>query len=367
MEVKVKFNEINVKEENEQTLVKVLMLKGEKGDPGPNDYNDLINKPTKLSDFTNDGVFITTSADNLVNYYKKSETYTQSETNNLLSAKANTSDLAAVATSGSYSDLSNTPTIPTKTSELTNDSNFVVSSDLATVATSGSYSDLSNKPSLATVATSGSYSDLSNTPTIPTKTSELTNDSNFVVSSDLATVATSGSYSDLSNKPTIPSVVQSTGSSTTNVMSQNAVTNAIPTIHTSYVANESCSVYSTSYVNRLIDFSSSEKLIGHWINNATLYRKTIQFTITGVANTYYTYNTGISNANIMIIDPGYSFISGGGNLIMINSARVNGTALTEHWNWFRVNSGGVIAYAFGSVIADLGGASCVLTLNYTKS
>ena len=312
MEVKVKFNEINVKEENEQTLVKVLMLKGEKGDPGPNDYNDLINKPTKLSDFTNDGVFITTSADNLVNYYKKSETYTQSETNNLLSAKANTSDLAAVATSGSYSDLSNTPTIPTKTSELTNDSNFVVSSDLATVATSGS-------------------------------------------------------YSDLSNKPTIPSVVQSTGSSTTNVMSQNAVTNAIPTIHTSYVANESCSVYSTSYVNRLIDFSSSEKLIGHWINNATLYRKTIQFTITGVANTYYTYNTGISNANIMIIDPGYSFISGGGNLIMINSARVNGTALTEHWNWFRVNSGGVIAYAFGSVIADLGGASCVLTLNYTKS
>ena len=312
MEVKVKFNEINVKEENEQTLVKVLMLKGEKGDPGPNDYNDLINKPTKLSDFTNDGVFITTSADNLVNYYKKSETYTQSETNNLLSAKANTSDLAAVATSGSYSDLSNTPTIPTKTSELTNDSNFVVSSDLATVATSGS-------------------------------------------------------YSDLSNKPTIPSVVQSTGSSTTNVMSQNAVTNAIPTIHTSYVANESGSVYSTSYVNRLIDFSSSEKLIGHWINNATLYRKTIQFTITGVANTYYTYNTGISNANIMIIDPGYSFISGGGNLIMINSVRGNGTALTEHWNWFRVNSGGVIAYSFGSAIADLGGASCVLTLNYTKS
>jgi len=35
---------------------------------------------------------------------------------------------------------------------------------LAAVATSGSYSDLSNKPNLATVATSGSYNDLSNTP-----------------------------------------------------------------------------------------------------------------------------------------------------------------------------------------------------------
>jgi hypothetical protein len=35
---------------------------------------------------------------------------------------------------------------------------------LATVATSGSYTDLSNKPSLSTVASSGSYTDLLNTP-----------------------------------------------------------------------------------------------------------------------------------------------------------------------------------------------------------
>ena len=41
------------------------------------------------------------------------------------------------------------------------------SSSLASVATSGLYSDLSGTPSLATVATSGSYSDLSNKPTIP--------------------------------------------------------------------------------------------------------------------------------------------------------------------------------------------------------
>lgn len=44
---------------------------------------------------------------------------------------------------------------------------YVKTTDLATVATSGSYNDLSNKPSLATVATSGSYNDLSNKPTIP--------------------------------------------------------------------------------------------------------------------------------------------------------------------------------------------------------
>lgn len=37
----------------------------------------------------------------------------------------------------------------------------------AAVATSGSYLDLSNRPTLATVATTGSYNDLTNKPTIP--------------------------------------------------------------------------------------------------------------------------------------------------------------------------------------------------------
>ena len=112
---------------------------------------------------------------------------------------------------------------------------------------------IKNKPSLATVATSGSYNDLSNKPTIPTvnnatltiqkngtnvqtftanqstnatanivvptKTSDLTNDSGFLDSvawgdvtgkPTFATVATSGDYDDLSNKPTIPTVGNAT-------------------------------------------------------------------------------------------------------------------------------------------------------------
>lgn len=39
MQVKVKFNDINVKEEKEKTLVKILMLKGEKGDTGSGEDN----------------------------------------------------------------------------------------------------------------------------------------------------------------------------------------------------------------------------------------------------------------------------------------------------------------------------------------
>jgi hypothetical protein len=136
-----------------------------------------------------------------------------------------TPTLAAVATSGAYSDLSGTPTLGTAAAEDvgTAASNVVqldgsarlpavdgsqlinlpsapvtsvagktgvvtlVAGDiggLATVATTGAYSDLSGTPTLATVATTGAYSDLSGTPT-------------------LATVATTGAYSDLTGTPTL--------------------------------------------------------------------------------------------------------------------------------------------------------------------
>jgi hypothetical protein len=62
-----------------------------------------------------------------------------------LDGKANTSDLAAVALSGAYADLSGTPT-------------------LATVATTGSYNDLTDKPTI---------------PTVPTLVSAFTNDANY--------------------------------------------------------------------------------------------------------------------------------------------------------------------------------------------
>lgn len=51
---------------------------------------------------------------------------------------------------------------------LTTNGTVVSWGTLATVATSGSYTDLSNKPTLATVATSGSYADLSSKPTLGT-------------------------------------------------------------------------------------------------------------------------------------------------------------------------------------------------------
>lgn len=90
-------------------------------------YDDLNNKPTKLSEFNNDVGYITKDANNLTNYYKKTDTdnllnskvdsddlvninnlsnyYNKTQVNNFLNSKVDTNDLSIVATTGSYNDL----------------------------------------------------------------------------------------------------------------------------------------------------------------------------------------------------------------------------------------------------------------------
>ena len=82
------------------------------------------------------------------------------------------SGLADVATSGSYNDLSNKPTIPTVDSALSSSStnpvqNRVINTALAGKANTSHTHTASQVSGLADVATSGSYNDLTNKPTIP--------------------------------------------------------------------------------------------------------------------------------------------------------------------------------------------------------
>lgn len=208
--------------------------------------------PTNIGAFENDAGYLT-QHQSLTDYPKKTE-------------------LANVATSGDYTDLINTPTIPStkglatetyvqnKIAEvvnsapgtldtlnelaqaLGNDPNFAT-----TMATE--LGKKANTANLATVATSGSYNDLSDTPTIPSteglatetyvqnKIAEAINSApgTFELSkkantANLATVATSGSYNDLSDTPTIPSVgngtltIQKNGTSA-GTFTANATTN----------------------------------------------------------------------------------------------------------------------------------------------
>lgn len=88
-----------------------------------------------------------------------------------LNLKANNSDLATVAKSGSYNDLIDKPTIPTKTSDLDNDSGFLTNIPEEYVTETELSTDLAKKADVTS---------------IPTKTSDLDNDSGFIDSTGLS-------------------------------------------------------------------------------------------------------------------------------------------------------------------------------------
>lgn len=138
-----------------------------------------------------------------------------------------TTDFAKVAFSGSYNDLTGTPTIPTATSDLTNNSGYITSSALRGYVKSvnGVTPDDSGNVAISVSGGGGSGGNY----TLPTASgstlggvkvgSGLTINTGGVLSADvtastltayaktteLSEVAKSGSYDDLTNKPTIPS------------------------------------------------------------------------------------------------------------------------------------------------------------------
>ena len=164
------------------------------------------------------------------------------------------SSLKTVATTGSYDDLTNKPSIPsfdstqmaainsgvnsTKVgnydSHIADTTSHVTStdkstwngkqdaiSDLSTIRSGAQAGATAVQPGdLATVATTGSYNDLTSTPDL----------SVYAETSDLAKVATTGSYNDLVDKPDIPSGVivdQQFDATSTNAQSGTAVAGAV--------------------------------------------------------------------------------------------------------------------------------------------
>lgn len=204
------------------------------------------------------------STQSYIDFYLKAGTYYRLDTatfrpttDNFRNLGSSTYTWKDLYLSGSLKDGTNSITIaniaskneiPTKVSDLNNDSGFITgisSGDVTTALgytpynssnpsgyitssalsgyatetwvgnqgylTSVAWGDVTGKPTFATVATSGDYSDLLNKPTIPA--AQVNSDwnaasgvSQILNKPTLATVATSGSYSDLSNKPSIPSI-----------------------------------------------------------------------------------------------------------------------------------------------------------------
>lgn len=117
--IKIEEEKIVIRDKLKGENIKFIALKGDKGDDGYTpvkgvDYfteEDIesLNIPSKTSDLDNDNNYITNSVNDLTNYTL-------------------TSNLSTVATSGSYNDLSNKPTIPTvptDVSAFTNDVGYI--------------------------------------------------------------------------------------------------------------------------------------------------------------------------------------------------------------------------------------------------
>ena len=241
-------------------------------------YYDLTNKPNLEIYATKSELSggLSNKVDKVEGMGLSQNSFTTDEKNKLASLE-NYDDSEIVSELNNKADISD---IPTKTSELLNDSGYITKdvNDLTYYPTNDSVnsivalkqnlitsdnmvsSDLiddtssTNKFVTASDITawnnksdfSGDYNDLTNKPTIPvvpTTVSSFTNDAgyitksvndltNYTLSSSLSTVATSGSYADLSNKPTIPTA-------------------------------ETINTYSTS----------NEVPCGTWVDGKTIYRK----------------------------------------------------------------------------------------------
>lgn len=229
--------------------------------------------PTDLADFTNSVGYVVKSVSDLANYYLKSEidaklkakqdslvsgTSLKTINGETLLGSGNISTSGGGASVTVDTELSSTSTnpvqnkvvkaaIPTKTSQLTNDSNFLTEHQrLKTingeslvgegniVITSGdgsvsSYSALDNKPAINGVTLSGGENSL-DTLGIQPKGDYLTEHQSlngYTKDSDLAKVAKSGSYDDLSDKPTIPTVDTALSTTSTNPIQNKVITEAL--------------------------------------------------------------------------------------------------------------------------------------------
>ena len=157
-------------------------------------------------------------------------------------------DIKAVALSGSYTDLSDTPTIPTKTSDLTNDSGYITAADVPATGgitfngrngivtpQAGDYTasdvGLGNVPNVTTNNQTPTFSEAATRANIA---SGETLDTLFgkikKFFTDLKTVAFTGSYNDLTDQPTIPSAItvdSAMSSSSTNPVQNAVITTAL--------------------------------------------------------------------------------------------------------------------------------------------
>ena len=210
--------------------------------------------PSATSDLTNDSGYITASD---VPAAQEQSDWNESDSSDPAYIKNKPTIPAAqvnadwTASSG-VAEILHKPTIPSATSDLTNDSGYITSSDVPAAQEQADWSEtnltdpayIKNKPTIpaaqvnADWTASSGVAEILHKPSIPSATSDLTNDSGYITSSDVPGAQAQADWNEsdttdpsyIKNKPTIPSAVtvdQTYNSSSTNPQSGTAVAEAI--------------------------------------------------------------------------------------------------------------------------------------------
>lgn len=176
---------------------------------------------------------------------------------------------------------------------------------------------------------------------VPTKTSDLSNDSGFVVSSSLGAVATSNDYTDLDNKPTIPAAQVNSDWNASSGVAQ--ILNK-PTIPAAQVNSDWSAASGVAQIlNKPTNVSSFTNDSGY--QNATQVSNAINSAIAGI--------TGID----FVIVASYSDLPATGTKGVIYLVPNSGTAPNTYDEYIWVEpTGGTAKYEkIGSTAVDLTG------------
>ena len=213
-------------------------------------------------------------------------------------------------------------TIPTKTSQLTNDSGFLTS------VPAQSWASITGKPTFATVATSGSYNDLSNKPTIPSLSGYATQ--SWVTSQGYLTsipVATSSAYGGIQIGYT------TSGKNYAVQLSNGKAYVNVPWTDTTYTSGTNISISGTT-INCTYSYSlptaTSSVLGGVKVgSNITLSSGTISLSKSNVTSALGFTPANVNEIPIALPNPYALTINGtsytGSSEVSINTARILST------------------------------------------
>ena len=339
--------------------------------------------PTKTSDLTNDSNFAVDA-----NYVHTDNNYTTAEKNKLAGiaagAEVNVQSNWAQTNSSADDFIKNKPSIPTKTSDLTNDSGFITTSAIPTKVSAftndagylneipddsvglnqldstivNALNNINNKANtadLASVAFSGSYNDLANKPTIPTKTSDLTNNSNFVSNTSYATANTGGVVKVGSGLSITNGVLSTTGGGVADAVEWSNVLNKPSDV--SYWNNDAGYITSAALPTKTSDLTNDSGFLTSYTETDPIYSASPAAGITAADISSWNAKSDFSGS--------YNDLTDKPTIPTVNNATLTVQRNNTNVGTFTANASSdkTINIAVPTTVAELSDASTYVTQN----